>query len=91
MNESKYGANNPPEYNLENITCPIVLFVSKHDWFSRVEDVATLKSKLTKATVETIELDNIEGTEYTHLDFLYGSDVAKKVYLPLLQQLSKHD
>lgn len=80
-----YGSMLPPEYNLENITTPVILFYSDNDdWISNKKDVEMLMEKLPNVISSNV----IDG--YSHLDFMFAKDVKTKVYLKLFVLIKKY-
>ena len=75
----------PPEYNLDEVTVPTVLFAGDADGFATPSDVFQLQSRLTSAHVTTQLVDK---TNWSHLDFILSMDAGKLVYKPILQMMN---
>lgn len=79
-----YGSLLPPAYSLENITTPVIMFYSNNDWISNNTDVETMIEKLRKVISAII----IDG--YSHLDFIFASNVKLMVYSKVLGLIRKY-
>lgn len=83
-NNMVYGSSKPPVYNISSVSAPISLFVSESDWYSQIEDVKTLKSKL--PNVMNYILLN-QTLEFTHLEYIYGARVKRLINDPVVSLL----
>lgn len=83
-NINVYGSLFPPEYFLENITTPVILFYSNNDWMSNNTDVEMMAEKLPQVISSNI----IEG--YSHLDFIFANNVKSMVYSKLVGLIKKY-
>lgn len=83
-NDVVYGSSKPPIYDISSVSSPISLFVSESDWYSRIEDVKTLKSKLPNI-VNYIVLN--KTLEFTHLEYIYGARVKHLINDPIVSLL----
>lgn len=76
-----YGQNTPPDYDLTNVTVPVVLFYSPKDWLSDPQDVLTLKR----------HLPNVNGLifleDFTHIDYIYASDAVDFIYSKIIRSI----
>ncbi|XP_056648775.1 lipase 3-like [Diorhabda sublineata] len=85
-NLRKYGAMQPPDYDLSKVSAPVFLFFSYNDWLAGVEDVERLSH----------ELGNLQGkfsiaeTSFNHLDFTYGDHAKKYVYNEVVSIFAKN-
>lgn len=79
-----YGSLLPPDYIVENITTPVMLFYSNNDWISNNTDVEMLIEKLPNVLSSII----IDG--YSHLDYIFASNAKLTVYAKLLALIRKH-
>lgn len=82
-NKEVYGSRKPPKYAVENITAPVALFYSDNDWFSDVEDVNTLKSKLRNV----VDYYHVPFKKFNHIDYLWAKDAKRLVYGRILELL----
>ncbi|OXA55776.1 Lipase 3 [Folsomia candida] len=83
-NMKKYGQSTPPRYNLENVTAPMALYSSDHDYLVGHEDVLRLSNELKNV----IKYKKIVGKFY-HTDFMIGSDAHKLLYPDVIQVFDK--
>lgn len=80
-NLEKYGQKLPPDYDLEAVTSPIILFYSGMDWFSDRRDVELLKKRLPKV------VGAYYVKQFTHVDFMYADEAATLVYSNIVNQI----
>ena len=45
-NLAMYGSEEPPEYKLEEVTCPVLLFWGEKDWMAQPRGVAAIAARL---------------------------------------------
>ena len=45
-NVAMYGSEEPPEYKLEEVTCPVLLFWGEKDWMAQPRGVAAIAARL---------------------------------------------
>ena len=45
-NVAMYGSEEPPEYKLEEVTCPTILFWGQKDWMAQPRGVAAIAARL---------------------------------------------
>ena len=45
-NRAVYGREEPPEYKLEKVTCPVLLFWGEADWLAQPRGVARIADQL---------------------------------------------
>lgn len=83
-NINVYGSLLPPEYLLENITTPVILFYSNNDWISNNTDIEMMIEKLPKV----ISTNVIDG--YSHLDFIFANNVKSMIYSKLVGLIKKY-
>lgn len=83
-NMNVYGSLIPPDYFLQNITTPVILLYSNNDWISNNTDVEILIEKLPKVLSSVI----IDG--YSHLDFIFASNVKSMVYTKVIGLIKKY-
>ncbi|XP_076351713.1 gastric triacylglycerol lipase-like isoform X2 [Tachypleus tridentatus] len=78
-----FAQTDPPEYLLEKITTPVVLFWAQDDWLADAVDVALLQPRLKHLKKSYL----VNYTMWSHLDFIWGIDASKYVYKELLKLL----
>ncbi|CAH1397744.1 unnamed protein product [Nezara viridula] len=79
-----YGQKEPPCYQLSNIRIPIVLFYSKEDWLSTMEDVEALADVLENSIKGNLIRKKIELNNFNHLDFIWGSVARQNIFNDIL-------
>nr|XP_037273554.1 lipase 3-like [Rhipicephalus microplus] len=75
-----YGTVKSPAYDFSKITAPVALFSASNDFFANPEDVSTLRRSLPNVVLDYV----VPELEFTHLDFVLGTDAATVVYRPLI-------
>lgn len=85
INLKKYGVKLPPEYNLTNITLPIVLISSYEDWLSTNTNVLRLLHLLPNVAVHHV----IREHDFSHPDFIWGGDASNIVFHLVVEILSQ--
>lgn len=80
-----YGQEEPPEYDISKIKVPITLFWADNDWLTGEEDINNLKEKL--PNLEAIY--RVSNPIFSHLDFLWATDVRSLVYDKIFDILEK--
>lgn len=68
----------PPEYRVENMATPTVLFAGAKDKLADPKDVEILKKRLSNIKY----FEQIE--HWNHLDFLFGIDAPELLYSKML-------
>lgn len=79
-----YSSKQPPSYDVKLVTAPVSIFASEIDWYSEVNDVQILKSRL--PNVKRFIMLN-KSLEFSHLEFVYGTHVQKLVNEPVINIL----
>ncbi|CAG7835976.1 unnamed protein product [Allacma fusca] len=74
-NWKRYGASEPPIYNLEVNKVETLVLYAQNDWLVTPEDSTRAFRELGNATSIQIALD-----AFSHMDFQYAADVKKEVY-----------
>ncbi|XP_049511212.1 lipase 3 [Dermacentor silvarum] len=75
-----YGTVESPAYDFSRITAPVALFSARKDFFANPEDVSTLRRSLPNVVLDYI----VPDPDFTHLDFVLGTEAAAFVYRPLI-------
>lgn len=79
----RYGQFEPPEYSVENMATPTVLFAGSNDKLADPKDVQLLKKRLTNLRY----FEEIEG--WNHADFLFGNDAPNLLYSRMLNMMDE--
>ena len=66
-NQKHYGQKTPPQYNLENITFPVHMYVGKYDKLADVEDCQNLFNNLKNSPGKTMKI-----YDFGHATFVWG-------------------
>ncbi|XP_072755925.1 lipase 3 isoform X1 [Anoplolepis gracilipes] len=82
-----YNSTTPPDYQLEKITAPIVLFSSDNDWLATTKDVELLSTKLNSVVFHSKVSMN---ASFNHYDFIWGKSSLQIVSRPILQLLDQY-
>uniref|UniRef100_A0AC35TPY9 Lipase n=1 Tax=Rhabditophanes sp. KR3021 TaxID=114890 RepID=A0AC35TPY9_9BILA len=83
LNQQKYDSPTPPSYDLSKITkVPIYLYFSEFDFLADKEDV---QMEIINYLDYQIIKHNEEFRGYGDLDFIWGTDVIKQIYLPIVE------
>ncbi|KPJ06656.1 Lipase 1 [Papilio machaon] len=85
-NIKRYGTEKTPEYNVTNISSPVVLICSQNDWVSSLKDAKELSSRL-RNVVETYIVPN---TYWSHNNHLWGKDAQTLVFKKILDYFDKY-
>ncbi|XP_059619221.1 lipase 3-like [Phlebotomus argentipes] len=85
-NEARYGQATPPLYNVTNISAPVALIYATNDWLAGPQDVEILHKKLPNS----IGMFKVPFEDFNHLDFMWGLDVKRLVYIDLMEMMEKY-
>ena len=72
----RYNIPQPPQYRLDQVKVPVVIFWSDEDAFASVADVARLRAELP-------DLRAAHQLTFSHIDYLWGERAARELYHPL--------
>jgi hypothetical protein len=75
----------PPLYNVTELRVPVYTYWGTNDWLADGEDFDWLKTQL--STLKGNK--TLEG--YSHLDFIWGMDVGKRVYSNIIEIAKQPD
>ena len=88
-----YGVVEPPQYHLEMVTCPVMLYWGEADWLAQPRGVAAIAAQL-PTLVESVRvslfpvflwiLPQVDHGGFNHLDFLWGKDSVSLLYTQLI-------
>jgi len=70
-NQKVYGNSEPPNYDLESVNVPTVLFCGWHDNLVPCEDVFQLSQDLPKAK----EFNVVSWNKFNHIDFMFAVNI----------------
>lgn len=79
------GMTVPPLYNVTELRVPVYTYWGTNDWLADGEDFDWLKTQL--STLKGNK--TLEG--YSHLDFIWGMDVGKRVYSNIIEIAKQPD
>lgn len=78
-NTEHYGSPTPPLYSVKDFDIPTYLYWGTEDWLADPDDVAqTLLPNLPRI------VQNNKMEKWNHLDFIWGLEAAKSIYLPVV-------
>ena len=80
----KYDRFTPPDYAIDEVNVPVVLYMGGQDWLGDPRDVAYLTSTLPNITAR-VDIDY-----YNHLDFTWGMDAHTMVYADIIKRMDAH-
>ncbi|EYC37521.1 hypothetical protein Y032_0783g2325 [Ancylostoma ceylanicum] len=99
-NKKKYGQANPPEYDFTRIQKPIYLYCGDEDWLADPQDISGyLLPRISHTVVQLhikpiyartvlyYECENVDLTDYNHLDFIWGLKAAADIYYPIVKKI----
>ncbi|XP_011498382.1 PREDICTED: lipase 3-like [Ceratosolen solmsi marchali] len=84
VNYIYYKNVTPPEYPLERITVPTVLYYGMNDAYTTKEDVEALMAKLPNA-----EIREIQHERFSHLDFIFSNFAKSVLYEDSIRMLDQ--
>ncbi|XP_049535775.1 lipase 1-like [Anopheles darlingi] len=82
-----YGKMSPPEYNLTQISVPIVMYYGLNDLLAAPQDVHRLAVSLPNLQ----QLVQVNHDRFNHLDFLLANDVRPLLYEGLIERIATVD
>jgi len=85
-NVKNYGSATLEEYDLKEVTCPVILYWGESDWLSQPQGVSDIATKLPNL-VQSVRVPH-DG--FNHLDFLYGKDVDTLLYSSLKSVIDEY-
>ncbi|XP_030370480.1 lipase 3 [Scaptodrosophila lebanonensis] len=88
-NPYEYGSYFPPEYKLQNVKSPVLLYYGANDWMCDISDVRKLRDEL---PTNAMALDYlVPFPKWAHLDFIWGTEAKKYVYDEVLKQIDSYN
>lgn len=82
QNLTFYGTPHPPEYNFENVTCPVYLYSGSEDLLIPPQDVEDLKHSLR----HTVKHETLQG--WNHMDVMLGRNSREILYKNILDSIT---
>lgn len=79
-----YGQANPPEYDLNLVTAPTMLYVGDGDGFAGIKDTQELSEKLPNLIGYKI----VQRLGWSHLDFITSANAGELIYRDIIQRLN---
>ncbi|XP_044880159.1 lysosomal acid lipase/cholesteryl ester hydrolase-like isoform X1 [Mauremys mutica] len=83
-NMEKYNQTTPPIYKIEELKMPIAVWSGGHDLFADPKDIAALLGRITNLVYHK------HFPEWQHLDFIWGLDAAKRMYVKIIELMKKY-
>lgn len=82
-----YGQEEPPAYNLTQVTAPTFFHYSFGDETATVQNAMTLKARLPNLVGESV----VPRDDFSHVDFVYSSYVRKLLNEKIIHAMKKMD
>ena len=87
-NLAVYGRQDPPEYKLEEVTCPVLLFWGQKDWMAQPKGVAAIAARLpgligsvkVEKKIYQKQFSKVADEKWNHLDFVWGQDAPTLLF-----------
>ncbi|KAL3285319.1 hypothetical protein HHI36_019428 [Cryptolaemus montrouzieri] len=86
MNLRRYRSQDPPDYQIRNITAPIAIYYSSADILVNSRDAEITCGSLPNC----VRKYKIPNPKWTHLDFIFGINAEKMYHEPLYKFLEKY-
>ncbi|NWH80905.1 LICH hydrolase, partial [Piaya cayana] len=83
-NMKKYNQTTPPAYNIEKISIPTAVWSGGEDKFADPKDMAKLLPRITNLIYHE------HFPSWGHLDFIWGLDATEKMYLKIIELMTKY-
>ncbi|KXJ71265.1 hypothetical protein RP20_CCG021027 [Aedes albopictus] len=82
-NLAVYGMAQPPEYNVSDISAPVVLYYGTNDYLAEARDVQRLSGMIRNLA----GCKQMEVSTFNHLDFLIAKDVKSLLYDDVIRRI----
>ncbi|NXY40298.1 LICH hydrolase, partial [Ceuthmochares aereus] len=83
-NMKKYNQTTPPTYKIEKISVPTAVWSGGEDKFADPKDMAKLLPRITNLIYHE------HFPTWGHLDFIWGLDATEKMYLKIIELITKY-
>ncbi|CAD5221173.1 unnamed protein product [Bursaphelenchus okinawaensis] len=88
LNVKAYGHITPPKYDISKIRgLKLHIYSSEEDWLADPDDMLNLMYSMPEGVVQTEKI----FPDWSHLDFLWGTNVTEYITLPIIQTIQKYD
>jgi len=85
-NVAVYGREEPPEYKLEEVTCPVLLFWGQKDWMAQPRGVAAIAARL-PGLIDSVK---VAHEKWNHLDFMWGQEAPTLLFPQILEAMKQN-
>ncbi|XP_011860853.1 PREDICTED: lipase 3-like [Vollenhovia emeryi] len=86
-NYKRYKQKIPPNYDLNNITAPIILFYSENDMLVPKENLLELSKRLPNVLLT----EKVPYELFNHFDYTFGVDVKTLLYYRMLELIQNYN
>lgn len=83
QNRLRYGMDEPPDYDLSQVSIPFMIYAGTSDYFIDVRDVQRLRKSLPSVI-------DIRLVSYNHIEFISASDTKEVLYNDMVQLIDKY-
>ncbi|XP_025940809.1 lysosomal acid lipase/cholesteryl ester hydrolase-like, partial [Apteryx rowi] len=83
-NMKKYNQSTPPVYEIEKMNTAVAVWSGGRDKFADTKDTAKLLPRITKLIYHE------DFPDWGHLDFIWGLDATKRMYLKITELMRKN-
>ncbi|GLV35384.1 uncharacterized protein CBL_01466 [Carabus blaptoides fortunei] len=85
-NRKIYGRDEPPAYDLRQITARVVMYYGANDLLTSETDVSHLHKRLSKSILKY----RVRHDLFSHLDFLWSNDVVPLLYKKVIDMMKRY-
>lgn len=82
-----YGDTSPPDYSLDMVQVPVILYWGDNDWLASPQDVRRLASQLPRL-IASIQVPYVG---WNHADFMWAKDADVLLYKPVIEIIQNFD
>ncbi|KAJ3642363.1 hypothetical protein Zmor_025158 [Zophobas morio] len=90
-NLKKYGARDPPLYNLSAVSVPVCIFYGESDVYYDKEDLERTYDEIGTRQKCKYSVSNGENIPYAHVDFAYSKTVIEDLFDVMLEVFKKFE
>ncbi|XP_063894050.1 lipase 3-like [Helicoverpa armigera] len=87
QNIQVYGSKLPPEYPLEKVTAPVVIFHGENDWLVSFDDADALRRRL----INVVDVYTVPYRHFNHIDYLFAKDLKQLVFTKLSSVIKQYN